>query len=219
MNKAVIFDMDGILIDSEMMYHKRMVRYLKHKNIHCPKEELLSIIGGSYPMYQRFVKHVLKIEDDVEDFFNDMNNYCGGPFTDYPSILFDHEMETLQRLRQDGYRLAVASSSKLDTIHEVLSSCRIDDLFEFYLSGEMFHESKPHPEIYLTAAKKMNLSQEDCLVIEDSPYGITAGKRAGMTVIARREERLAFDQSLADHFFDDYRQLPALVADWASENK
>lgn len=57
-------------------------------------------------MYQRFVKHVLKIEDDVEDFFNDMNNYCGGPFTDYPSILFDHEMETLQRLRQDGYRLA-----------------------------------------------------------------------------------------------------------------
>ena len=82
MNKAVIFDMDGILIDSEMMYHKRMVRYLKHMNIHCPKEELLSIIGGSYPMYQRFVKHVLKIEDDVEDFFNDMNNYCGGPFTD-----------------------------------------------------------------------------------------------------------------------------------------
>ena len=54
----------------------------------------------------------------------------------------------------------------------------------------------------------MNLSQEDCLVIEDSPYGITAGKRAGMTVIARREERLAFDQSLADHFFDDYRSSP-----------
>lgn len=211
MVKAVIFDMDGILIDSEMMYQKRMIRYLKHLGVSYTMEDIRSLAGGSYPMYQRFVRDVVKQDTDIQTFLQQMNDYCGGPFRDYPSILFPYVKDALYELKERGYRLALASSSSRQSIETVLNSCGLRHLFEFFLSGQMFQESKPHPEIYLTAAKRLQLPCEQCTVIEDSNYGITAGKRAGMRVIARREDRFAFDQSMADAFFDDYRELPAMI--------
>jgi beta-phosphoglucomutase-like phosphatase (HAD superfamily) len=72
------------------------------------------------------------------------------------------------------------------------------------VTGRDFKESKPNPEIYLYTAKQLGVSSDECVVLEDSTIGITAAKRAGMYTLAHRDLRFNFDQTLADHIFDDF---------------
>lgn len=80
------------------------------------------------------------------------------------------------------------------SIEEVLNACGLSDAFEYVVSGEQFKESKPEPDIYLHALDLLGLPANRCCCVEDSVPGITAGKRAGLTVIAKREERFGFSQ-------------------------
>ena len=100
------------------------------------------------------------------------------------------------------------SSSPMDSIEEVLNACGLSDAFEYVVSGEQFKESKPEPDIYLHALDLLGLPANRCCCVEDSVPGITAGKRAGLTVIAKREERFGFSQDAADKIID---QLPELL--------
>ena len=118
------------------------------------------------------------------------------------------EAETLAGLKERGVRVALASSSPLNNIEEVLGTCGIREYFEFLVSGEQFKRSKPDPDIYLHAIDRLGLPADRCCCVEDSLYGITAGKRAGLTVIAKREERFGFSQDAADKIID---QLPELL--------
>ena len=79
------------------------------------------------------------------------------------------------------------------------------------MSGEMFKESKPDPEIYLYTLSKLGLAAEDCIVVEDSTYGICAAKAAGLKVAARRDTRFPFDQSGADYLLEETCRLKELV--------
>ena len=185
---AVIFDMDGILIDSERIYLERTLRFLKQEGIPFQMADVLALAGGSSAHAERFVRKVAGSDVDMADFFRRMDACC--PMR---------------------YPLALASSSRMERIQEVLSACRLDGLFRFCLSGEMFTESKPSPQIYLTAANMLALPPQACVAIEDSTYGILAAKRAGMRVIARKDERFGFDQSQADACFSDYRELPDIL--------
>lgn len=85
-------------------------------------------------------------------------------------------------------------------MHQIQTMENVCDLvgcFDELLSGEMFHESKPNPEIYLTAAKKLKVKPEECIAVEDSSYGIAAGNAAGMRVLAYADDRYGVDQSKA----------------------
>ena len=127
----------------------------------------------------------------------------GGETFDYATIRNPGVPETLAALKQQGWRLALASSSPKDNIVQVLEQCGIKDCFELLVSGEDFHQSKPDPAIYLHAIDELGLPAEDCIAVEDSDYGITAAKRAGLTVIAKREERFNFTQEGADYLVDE----------------
>ncbi len=127
---------------------------------------------------------------------------------DYRKLLNSGVAETLTGLKERGVRVALASSSPLNNIEEVLGTCGIRDYFEFLVSGEQFKRSKPEPDIYLHAIDRLGLPADCCCCVEDSLYGITAGKRAGLTVIAKREERFGFSQDAADKIID---QLPDLL--------
>ena len=94
------------------------------------------------------------------------------------------------------------------SIEEGLNACGLSDAFEYVVSGEQFKESKPEPDIYLHALDLLGLPANRCCCVEDSVPGITAGKRAGLTVIAKREERFGFSQDAADKIID---QLPELL--------
>ena len=90
-----------------------------------------------------------------------------------------------------------SSSSAMHQIQTMENVCDLVGCFDELLSGEMFHESKPNPEIYLTAAKKLKVKPEECIAVEDSSYGIAAGNAAGMRVLAYADDRYGVDQSKA----------------------
>ena len=90
----------------------------------------------------------------------------------------------------------------MGNITHVLDVCGLTGAFEYVTSGEQFHESKPNPEIYLHTLDLLGLPASVCCCVEDSVPGITAGKAAGLTVIAKREDRFGFSQDAADFIVD-----------------
>ena len=109
--------------------------------------------------------------------------------------------------RRDDPGAAAPRSSPMDNIKDVLAACGLSDAFEYIVRGEQFVQSKPEPDIYLHALDLLGLPANRCCCVEDSVPGITAGKRAGLTVIARREERFGFSQDTADRIIDTLPDL------------
>ena len=180
---AVIFDMDGILIDSERIYLERTLRFLKQEGIPFQMADVLALAGGSSAHAECFVRKVAGSDVDMADFFRRMDACC--PMPDAAQLMFPHEREVLTWLAE-RYPLALASSSRMERIQEVLSACRLDGLFRFCLSGEMFTESKPSPQIYLTAAKMLALPKPPSAFRVDFVALTLEGSE---TLLARLEQR------------------------------
>lgn len=205
---AVIFDMDGVLVDSEALYIREFEAFSRAFGLDVTHEELLALVGASHQTFQRSVQDVLArngihasspaaAERIYEDWAAENSE------RNYGQIMNPGVPETLDALRGAGVRVALASSAPLRFIHEALGQCGIDESFERIVSGEQFHESKPNPEIYLHSMGLLGLPAERCCCVEDSLYGIQAGKAAGMFVIAKREERFGFSQDQADVIVDE----------------
>lgn len=198
MIKAVIFDMDGVIVDTEPVYYERLHEFFKYNNIHTETEELNKIVGSSsvdtWDAIQRIWGKELdknQYEAAYDEFYKDMP-------IDFRKIVDQDITFVLDWLTKENYKIALASSSSHSNILEVLEQCNIKHYFHSILSGEMFKQSKPHPEIYLKTAETLEVKPEECLVIEDSTYGIRAGKAAGMYVLAKEDNRFNFNQDLAD---------------------
>lgn len=198
MIKAVIFDMDGVIVDTEPVYYERLHEFFKYNNIHPETEELNKIVGSSsvdtWDAIQRIWGKELdknQYEAAYDEFYKDMP-------IDFRKIVDQDITFVLDWLTKENYKIALASSSSHSNILEVLEQCNIKHYFHSILSGEMFKQSKPHPEIYLKTAETLEVQPDECLVIEDSTYGIRAGKAAGMYVLAKEDNRFNFNQGLAD---------------------
>lgn len=211
MIKAVIFDMDGVLVDSEPVYQEATINVLDSLNIKATQDDLLKLAGGSSLHFNKFIQDVSKGSISCEDF----NKVCDQYYLDnpvkYEKIMFPHVRETLDYLKDKGYILALASSSKEYEIDNVLKRCDLKDYFKLIISGEAFKESKPNPEIYLTCIKRLNLEAKECVAVEDSEYGIKAAKKAGLICIAKRDDRFNYDQSKADYFIDDHDEIKDIL--------
>lgn len=199
MIKAVIFDMDGVLIDSEIIYLDHMYEQLKIKYPQINREALFAVVGSTTKRTMEIISDV--IGEDVNSLmFQEL--YAGlwvDCRPDYPSILRKEVPDILKELHRRGYQVALASSTSRAGIDDVLTSCGLKGDFDYIVSGEEFKESKPNPEIYLHTADTLKRKPKECLVVEDSTYGIMAGHGAGMTVAAVIDDRFSFDRSLADY--------------------
>ncbi len=211
--KAVVFDMDGVIVDSEAAYVAREVQFLRELHVDVPYEDVCKLVGSSSQIFKRVLASWYKMggvgtltPDEALERFSAWE--AQNVVYDYAALMNPGVPETLTTLRDWGVRLALASSSRMENILDVLAQCGLSDMFEVIVSGEDFRESKPNPEIYLHAIERMGLEARDCCCVEDSVYGIEAGKRAGLTVFAKREERFGFSQDEADHIID---QIPDLL--------
>lgn len=208
--KAVIFDMDGVLIDSEYHYWQELRAFCDDNGFDVTDAELDAQVGASHQAFRRMLAAWFErmgsnfTADEAEQAFYDWST--DRPMS-YAKLLNPGVRETLAALRERGLRVALASSSPMANIKRVLAECGLEGVFEVIVSGEQFRESKPEPEIYLHTLDCLGLAAEDCCCVEDSVPGITAGRRAGLTVIAKREERFGFSQDAADKIIDGIPDL------------
>lgn len=199
MVKAVIFDMDGVIIDSEGTYLEFQLEFARKKNPAVRIEELYPMVGASkkeaWEVLERAV-HNGQTWEELRDECRKRDIYSE---VDYRKIYRPEVTEVLRTLKKDGYRLALASSTQLDLVERVLRENEIREYFEVVVSGNQFQRSKPDPEIYQYTASRLGVKEEECLAVEDSTIGITAAYRAGMKIAAVIDDRYHFDQSLADY--------------------
>lgn len=200
--KAVIFDMDGVLVDSEPKNLEQLKGFYELHGTNVDDSFLHMLVGSSYDFTYRESVHVMGKHWDIDTFTQKFEAYVKEHAFRYDEVLNHGVKDILSYLKGQGYQCAVASSSTLEQIQTMVRVCGLCAYFDVILSGEMFAESKPNPEIYLTAAKNLKVRPEECLVIEDSSYGIEAGNAAGMKVLAYRDDRYGVDQSKAFKIID-----------------
>lgn len=205
---TVIFDMDGVIIDSEPYQLEQHKEYMSSLNIYPAENELFKLVGASQKLTRELLRPILKPEITVEDYFEGFKNYHKNNVVCYKEIINKGTIETLNQLLNIGYSLALASSASMQKIEKVIKQCNLEGFFKVILSGDAFEHSKPNPEIYLKAAEKMNTSPNKCLVVEDSEHGIIAGKNAGMYIVAKEETRFNLYQHGANEII---KEIPDLL--------
>ena len=199
MIKAVIFDMDGVIIDSEGVYLEYQLEFAKKKNPDVKLEDLYPMVGATKQECWEVVERVVSNGQTWEELRKEFRQRDIYSEIDYRSIYRLEVTDTLKQLKEAGFRLALASSTHLELVERVLEENGIRDYFEAVVSGEQFKKSKPDPEIYLYTAGQLKLEPGECLAVEDSTIGITAAHRAGLKIAAVIDTRYGFDQSLADY--------------------
>lgn len=197
--KAVVFDMDGVLIDSEPANLKIIYDFFKEHDKHAETDFLLSLVGRSQHDTADIVLDAWGENISFDEYCTLYQAYRDTHPIDYQEILFPGVEETLAWLKKAGYLVAVASSSKMRTIEKVLTQTKLLSYFDVCMSGEMFEKSKPDPEIYIRTAEKLGVDVKDCLAIEDSKAGLASACASGMKVAAKVDLRFGADPSVAHY--------------------
>ncbi len=211
MYRAVLFDMDGILYDSEQSYMQGTVAVMRSLGYTGPEENLYQVIGTTMDGTYRIMSDLLdgRVSPDGVAEVNEAY-YRDNPI-DFCAIMFDGVEECLKQLSSEGYLLAVCSSSPKETVRSSLDELGVTKYFRVIISADEVTRAKPDPQIYLEAAEKLHVQPRECVVYEDSRIGIEAGKNAGMKVIAREDLRFGQDQSEADHIVKDIYEMVRIV--------
>lgn len=210
--KAVLFDLDGVIIDSEMVYLDKLYSEVIQKYQFLKKEDLYPMVGMDEERTRIFMHNITcePLDNAVFDVYM-QDIHTDMQIDNYKDILNPGVIETLIFLKERNFKVALASSSRLHVIKKALKQCEVESFFDFVISGEQFKESKPNPEIYLTAIKEIGCTPGECIVVEDSSYGIEAGSSAGTYVIAKKDGRFNIDQSKADCKIDTIDEIIDLL--------
>lgn len=202
MIKAVIFDMDGVIVDSEIVYMDYLLDFARTKNPDATMESLNPMVGlsrkDSWSVMAAAVKNGQPWEE-LRDEFSKLDIYSR---VDYRKIFRPEAKTVTEELKKRGYLVALASSTGPKLIGRIMDETGMRQEFDLIVSGAQFKQSKPNPEIYHHTAAELGVPESECFVIEDSTVGIQAAKAAGMKVAALRDDRFGFDQSLADYHVD-----------------
>lgn len=209
--KAAVFDMDGVVVDTEPIYREHVLMFFREQGVRMSMDDVNVLAGASSDTYQRLLRQWwrdgtgLQASDQEIDARLD-EFYARNPI-DYASILNQGVRELLESLRSRGVPRALASSSSLADIRNVLRACQLENAFDYVVSGEEFEESKPNPAIYLHVLEKLGVKAGDCFAIEDSDAGMTAARRAGLYVIGKRDDRFGYAQTECDVLVDSIAEL------------
>lgn len=210
--KYILFDMDGVLVDSEPIYLGRLQEHMRHHGVEYTREQLLRFVGMPSPKAARILVEDNALPMTPEEFWAEENRLFGNLYEVSPELeLFDGVRELLTLLGERGVKTALVSSTSSKGILAVLDRFRLMRCFDAIVSREMVENHKPSPEPYETAARYLGAQAGDCVVVEDSGMGIAAGKAAGMTVIAMKASVIKQDTSGADLEVEDHRQLRRLL--------
>lgn len=186
MIKGVIFDMDGVLIDSEPMHYLVLTKYLKEVlNIEITREQYNGFIGSTNTHILTFLKESHNLKREVPDMVQEYDQAIEAFFLASKETItpIDGVDVLISQLYKENLKLAVASSSAKNRIDMVIGTFGMDKYFSAKISGQQVSRSKPAPDIFLLAAATLKIAPEECVVVEDSKNGVAAAKAAGMKCI------------------------------------
>ncbi|SDB09500.1 HAD family hydrolase [Eubacterium oxidoreducens] len=208
---AVLFDMDGTLVDSMWVWHQIDVEFLEQRNIPFPKELNKDIEGMSFVQTaDYFIEkfHLPNTSEQLQRIWNDMarDHYIN-------DVVFkEGAWDLLHELKAKNKKIAMGTSNSRELVNVVREKYDLDRFFDAYVTSDEIVNGKPAPDVYLRAAKEINVNIKNCLVFEDMTNGIIAGKSAGAKTCAINDSFSApiweEKKKKADYFIDSYYDLP-----------
>lgn len=182
--KAVLFDMDGLMVDTESLATEAFIHSAKKQGYDMTKEETLLVLGFTTKSIYEFWENYFKNSDVsgkqlVDDHYKYIENIL---FTTGPRKM-PYIEELLKYLKESNYKVAVASSSNMDHIINNMEKTGLKKYIDEFASGAEVENGKPAPDVFLLAAERLGVKPEECLVLEDSKAGVIAGSSAGAKVI------------------------------------
>ena len=213
MLSAVIFDLDGVLADSEPWWNQIDAKLLAEYGVTYGGEYHQNVLGVSYRIACEFYKKTFGLSVSVEHLMRRRGEIATEFFANRVGV-FPSVNSMLQELRRMKLRLAVATSSVSASARPFLARHELTDFFDVVVTGEEVERGKPAPDIYLCAAEKLSLPVDSCLVIEDALSGVAAAKAAKMRVAAIPDRRFVDPREYkkqADFVLSGLLELPALI--------
>lgn len=207
--KAVLFDLDGTLVDSMWMWHQIDIEYLARFGYECPDDLERAIEGMSFSETAVYFKERFQIPESLDEMKECWIQMSIDKYR-HEVPLKEGALEFLQYCREQNLRTGIATSNSREIVDAVLEALQLTNYFDVVTTACEVNAGKPAPDIYLEVAKRLETEPKDCLVFEDIPAGILAGKRAGMTVIAvedtfskaLKSEKCALADGFINHYFE-----------------
>lgn len=208
--KAVIFDLDGTLVDSMWMWEKIDIEYLGRYGIPLPDKLQESIEGMSFSETAVYFKERFALADSLDKIKTDWNEMACEKYRNEVPFK-EGALAFLQFCKKHGIKLGVATSNSRELVECVAEALDLHDYMDCIMTACEVKKGKPAPDIYLAVAKKLSVEPCECLVFEDILPGLQAGRNAGMTTCAIAD---AYSENVrtekmesADYFIEDYREL------------
>ena len=198
--QAIIFDMDGVLIEAKEWHYEALNRALTLFGMEISRyDHLVTYDGLPTKTKLKMLSMERGLPTGLHSFINEMKQlYTTEVIHAKCKPTFMHQY-ALSRLKAEGYRLAVCSNSIRNTIQLMLARAELLPMLDFFLSNEDVSQAKPAPDMYLEAIRRMGLRGDQCLVVEDNPNGIRAAREAGAHVLCVNDVRDVSYAHICDH--------------------
>ena len=207
MFSAVIFDMDGVIVDSEPLHIQSLRKTLSTFDLDIDDSEFHAYMGRTPRMLLEDMIEKYSLDAEIENLYAQHMGHLHSLYANSVKPI-PGALALIAELRENSVPLGLASSSDFTLIHAVLNRFGLEHTFTALSSGQEMEKIKPHPDIFLVTADRMGVVPAQCIVIEDSTSGIRAAKAAGMTCIGFRSPN-SFNQVYdeADIVCDDLRDI------------
>lgn len=181
--KAVLFDMDGLMVDTESLSTEAFINSAKAQGYNMTKEETLKVLGFTkVNIYQFWIDYFQGTNVDGKKLVDDHYEYIENVLYTVGPEKMPFVEELLKYLKENNYKIAVASSSDTADIKNNLEKTKLEKYIDEIASGAEVENGKPAPDVFLLAAERLGVDPKDCLILEDSKAGIKAGKASGAMV-------------------------------------